>query len=711
MAKRIVPSDFKTHLIDQLIESVSEPANTVYYAFIGDHIAAGDTQEEVAQPTTSSRQLNIQTYRNMILGKRLEPDDFRIMIPRYDWQSGEIYDMYDDQDPNLLQKRFFVAVNETAFIHVYKCLFNNNGAPSTVQPIFNDVSFDENLFEPGDNYYQTSDGYQWKYMYSIDSQTFAKFATQKYIPVVANTTSENNAQNGSIDVVRITEPGKFYNNTIASNFTQVIPDGADATKYILPLGAYNVRDFYKNTIMHITEGTGAGEYRRVVSSNATPSGVQITLEDRFTSDLDQTTRFEISPEVKITSDGTQLVNAVARAIVNANASNSIYRVEVLEPGLGYNFANAEILVGTQGADSGGDSSGELAEIVNAVAVPIIPPPGGHGSNSAIELGGTALEIHAEFIQSENGTVPAENSFAQFGIIRDPLFANVEIKTIPASDANSVLFGYDGEFVEGELVYQFTKKRLFGVFDVVEDSNTVIANTVTTTEELDLGNELSVDDYVYLTSDTQETYNHFTTVSNILGNNGIQLTDAPNWSDSSVSLYYATPTAKAVVNQIVGDSIFLRECDDKFVTDRLMIGSLSHAVGNVQAINVNDRLPENTGVYDFRAFNQTTVLAGNISESFELDEVVFQSETGAEGVVFATEGSGSDTKVYLTRVTGEFDTSKSVIGRSSNAQVLPGFNKYSGELDPTSGNIIYLQNDVAVTRSGNRSEKIRIILEF
>ena len=699
MAKKIVPSDFKTHLIEQLIESVDEPANTVYYAFVGDHLSSGDTQEEVTEPTNRLQDLNVETYRNMIFGKRLTSDDFKVVIPRYNWVPDTAYDMYDDADADLLSKRFYVAVDETAFIHVYKCLSNANGNPSTIQPTFNDVRFDEDLFESGDNYYETADGYQWKYMYSVDSQTFNKFATQKYMPVVANNVVEDNAQNGSIDVIKVDSHGKFYNNSIKSNFNESAITG-NPLIYGLPRGSSDVENFYANTILHLTEGKGAGQYKRVVRSFANNFGTYVEIADNFAVNPDPTTRFEISPEVRVTSDGTQTIDVVARAIINANASNSVHRVEILEPGLNYNFAEATVLVGTQGPSSGG-SAGEIAEVVSAEVRPIIPPPGGHGANSAVQFGGRALAIHVEFNQSEGNTIPAENTFAQFGIVRDPLFANVEITFVKKSDG---LDGSDGEFVEGEHVYQFTKKRLFGEFTVTEDQANVI-----TTDDTDLKNELVKGDFVYLTSDTNALFNYFTTVNNVINSTAIQLANTPTWSATNAVLYYATPSANAVVNQVLDNNkLFLRECDNRLVIDRLLVGNTSHAIANVQTINVNDRLANN-GVYDFNAFNQTTVISGSISDAAALikNERLYQETSGAEGFLHSVEGS----KVFLTKISGEFDTSESIIAANSGETISAPFDKYSGELDPTSGNIIYLQNDIPVTREGNRSEEIRVILEF
>ena len=132
MSKRIVPREFKTHLITQMVESISEPANTTYYSFIGDHVASGVTEDDVVAPSRSGQDLNIDTYRNMIFGKRLNQSDMRVMIPRYDWQAGNTYVSFDDDDPDLYDKPFYVVVDESSYKHVYKCLYNANNAASTI---------------------------------------------------------------------------------------------------------------------------------------------------------------------------------------------------------------------------------------------------------------------------------------------------------------------------------------------------------------------------------------------------------------------------------------------------------------------------------------------------------------------------------------------------------------------------------------------------
>ena len=693
MAKQIVPSDFKTHLIDQLIESVDEPSNTVYYAFVGNHANTGIQADDVVAPTQKLQDLNVDTYRNMIFGKRLTSGDFSVMIPRYDWTSGTVYSAYDDEDATLFDKKFYVAVDETSYIHVYKCLSNANGAASNAQPTFGDVTTNAALFANNDEYYETSDGYQWKYMYSVDSTTFDKFATQSFMPVVANTQVENNAKNGAIDVIKVDTHGRFYNNTLASDFSESSIIGGTTVK--LPAGSKQIVNFYANTIMHLVAGEGVGQYRRVTASTANGSGQYVTLESAFITTPNSNTQYQISPEVRITSDGTQTVNAVARAIVNANASNSIHRIEVLEAGLNYNYANAVILTATPDETELGVEIPVVAATVRA----IIPPPGGHGANSAVELGGRILGIHAKFSNTESNTVIADNVFTQFGIIRDPLFANVQVTTIKQSDGSA---GVDGDFVEGENIKQITRKKLCGTYTVESGNTIIVANS-----DQNLDEELNAGEYLFVTDGSVATENHLAFIESVINSTSIQLNTAPSWDSSSANLYFATITANAVVKEVVSSTtILLEQCDNKFVGDKLIVGMTSQAVANVSAINVNGRLASNA-VYDFAAFNQMIRLSGTVTGTILENDTLSQTSTGASALVHSVSGSN----VFVTRVTGTFSNSAAIVSANNGGTIGIGFTRHDGELDPTSGSIIYLQNDIAVSRANNSSEEIRIILEF
>jgi len=729
MAKKLVPSEFKTHLIDQIVESVTEPANTVYYAFVGNHMTDASTIEEIDEPLEKLKNLSIDTYRNMIFGKKITSNDVKIMIKRNDWVANTVYQMYDDEVEDLYDKNFHVVVDENSFKHVYKCLYNAGGKVSTSKPLFQDAKYDAALFQEGDNYYETADGYQWKYMYSIPSTTFTKFATQNYIPVVANTTVSNNATEGSIDVVKVDTGGRNYNNFVRAQFNNSdIGARGTSDELRLPAGSSTVQDFYANTIMYLTSGTGAGQYRKIKSSEDPSSNGQVfvTLDQDGDDDIyglfnpspDGTTTYEIMPECRIIGDGTETVTAYARAIIDEASTNSVSKIEMLDVGRDYNFATAEILQGVVGSSANNFLSvGEKTAPTPATVRPMISPQGGHGTNSAIELGGRFLSMYMKFERDEGDTIPTENSFSQFGIIRDPLFSNVEIGT--TTSANTSQAGADGTFAANETFVQFEKLKLQGSFTVV-DGNTALVQEAN--GSFDYSAFLKDSDYIFIKSDTSVTYNHLSKVA-ISGSNNtsIELQTAPSFTltpgttTSNTTAYLARVISTGKIKQVSNTSSFYaNKVDPSLVPGELIYGQTSKSVANVASININSRIQANTAQYNFGSYRQVTTILGTLADPntpFEADEEVYQTNKDFTAKVF----SANNTHLLVTNVSGTLDTSVDIIGRNNGAvlQSTVGntLDKYNGDLDPTEGNIIYLQNDVPVTRNQNQTEEIRVILEF
>jgi hypothetical protein len=183
------------------------------------------------------------------------------MTDRYDWESGTVYDAYDDQDIYLYTKEFFVLTQEAGAYHVFKCLNNNNAAESTQQPLISETAAD-------DVYYSTSDGYQWKYMYSFDTISYGRFATDTYIPVVANSAVVGNAVSGAIETYKIASPGGNYNSYTNGYFTDIAVGGN--TQYFGIQGT-------DTTVLTISANTfSLGETVTQVYGGVTANGVVVS---------------------------------------------------------------------------------------------------------------------------------------------------------------------------------------------------------------------------------------------------------------------------------------------------------------------------------------------------------------------------------------------------------------------------------------------------
>jgi hypothetical protein len=207
-------------------KDVSQDGDTkVYFTFGKIDPWANDSAPQ--QANTSVTSLN-EVWNNMIGAKLLTGNEISHVIPRNNWTANFEYHAYDHCECSLLlfnpNTKFYIVTTDW---NVYKCIANNyNGAPSTVMPtqILTDRAVEE------------TDGYVWKYMYTITDAERLKYVTNNHMPVktlVANDGSlqwqvQNNAVSGTIDSIKVVDGGSGYCN--ASNIIITITgDGTGAT--------------------------------------------------------------------------------------------------------------------------------------------------------------------------------------------------------------------------------------------------------------------------------------------------------------------------------------------------------------------------------------------------------------------------------------------------------------------------------------------------
>jgi hypothetical protein len=190
-------------------------------------------------------------------------------------------------------------------------------------------------------------------------------------------------------------------------------------------------DFYKGSIFYITAGTGAGQQRTISEYIVTGSARRVLLATDFDTAIDSTSRFEISPRIAVIGDGQGLQ---ARAIVNTS-TYAVDTVEIINRGYGYTYGSAKVY-GNTGIVEGSNSVAQQAN--NANVSIIIGPKGGHGSDPINELNGSVVGISIDFANNENGNISINNDYRQFGLIKDPLFANVQlsISDVTLTDGSS-----------------------------------------------------------------------------------------------------------------------------------------------------------------------------------------------------------------------------------------------------------------------------------
>lgn len=231
----VITDKFKKQVLDDLFDDFKDSDNVRYYAAIGRSEDWNDS--DVATVPTNSF-ADVRTARNSMQSVKLI-EDLSYVIPRRTWVANLIYSAFDDNDVGFPENPFYVINSNN---EVYICLQqgkrqDGSSQLSTVSPTGNTTGAPFTL----------SDGYTWKFLYSIGALRADKFLSSQYQPVqyVAATDSDspaeelqqeivqNNAVRGQILSYRITNGGQGYTSTPT---VTVVGDGTGAQAYAVRAG-------------------------------------------------------------------------------------------------------------------------------------------------------------------------------------------------------------------------------------------------------------------------------------------------------------------------------------------------------------------------------------------------------------------------------------------------------------------------------------------
>jgi len=385
--------------------------------------------------TPSYFNVNYDIADDIMSMKKIQSSDATHSIPRINWANNTLYNEWDDKFPVPLTAtpgslRYFMLTDD---YNVYKCIDNNRGANSTVKPTTTGTSIES-----------TSDGYRWKYMYTISAGEQLKFLTVDFMPVKTLTANDGSAQwtvqqnarasgNGSIHHVKIIADGAGYLHT--TNTFQTVTN----TSWMkLKSSASGVDGTYVGSGLFISEGAAAGQLRKIVKywgSNNT-----LIVNSAFSVTPNTSSRYIISPLVTIRGDSGGTTTSRATAYVSNTFGGSVRKITVVSQGRSYSYANATI---TANSSHG----------FGATARPIISPLNGHGSDPVDELGGTTIFLNIRTSGAESNTFPTNNDFRLIGILRDPILANGSYANASVIDQTTRINVelVTGDFIEDEIV--------------------------------------------------------------------------------------------------------------------------------------------------------------------------------------------------------------------------------------------------------------------
>lgn len=643
-------------------------ANGEYYFFISDHTThANNLIQDLEQTNATLR----NARRNMIQGKRIANTDMALMIRYIPYQSNKAFDMYDDI-LDLTERDFYCVVNASSWFHVFKCLDNNFGANSTVEPNFADIS------GANTDFYRTSDGYVWKYMYSASSAQVAKFGTSTRFPVVPNTVVTEQALAGSIDVIKIENKGLRYNNYLTGTFSVLDVRVTNNTTYRLTNSvASSVNGFYTGCSFYISAGAGAGQFATVVDYITTEGGNYAVIDEPFEINPTNGSEYEIYPGVVITGSGSETIPAVARALVNSVAGNAIYRIEMFERGAHYDYAIANVVA---------NAVVGVTQVANVR--PIYPPTYGHGYNAALELLSKEAEVSILLSNSESNTILTSNRFQQIGIIKNPLFANVQLNIVNTS----------GAFLAGEKLLSIRPLRI---------TDNVVTNTTSSTiidASGKFSKHLTIGDYVYITN-TAVTLSQLGIVSGILNTTAFTISVNSFVSTPNATIWTAQPLATAYVDTFLSATqLLVTNVTAEIVGNDFIIGV---STGSTATVNTIQR---NAVTKGFETFIQLYKYKGELTfNNFVANELISQN-TSANGLLHTATVTGGNVVLYTSNQVGVFDINSEVTGNTSGALAIIQ-EVFLPELVFDTGEIIYLENIEAVFRQPNQTERFKILFAY
>ena len=259
----IITNKFRVHNQEQFVESFSESGANVYYLGIGRPQAYAtatrpdsrtDNSGSDSAPLTPVDSIGDEfyTFDDMLAAKKVATSDISIVIPRRNWATGTVYDYYRHDYGNrvtggtstqtaasgatsLFDATFYVM---SSTFNVYKCLDNNSGANSTVEPTGTSSSI-----------LTTGDGYKWKYMYTLSAGQQTNFLSTDFMAVATNSTVSSAAVDGAVNIVKIKTAGSGGTNGTHTGVA-IRGDGSSGVATVIVSGGA------VTTVTVTTPGTG-----------------------------------------------------------------------------------------------------------------------------------------------------------------------------------------------------------------------------------------------------------------------------------------------------------------------------------------------------------------------------------------------------------------------------------------------------------------------
>lgn len=424
MAK-VVTENFRVESTNEFVDSFADANGNNYY------IMASSVDED---STIANTQKDIREFqRKVVFGNKIDSNNVRYMFNIKPWVTGTVYDIFDDTQ-DMSTKNFYVTVldgtiNETSY-KVYKCLRNNNGAPSTDSPPTSELDSEYEI--------TSGDGYVWKYLFDVPPAQYLLFGTSKFLPFIPNPIVTANATQSISDIlITDVDAGAFKpyligedatptQGTIASVSSDIIVD-----QYQLQVTCSkvpkNATDAYTNMYIRTTNGHIFDIVESSIPANV-DSTTNKTLNIFVKTPINLNNEAGLSggacfivPKIEITepddSTGTQ---AIAYGVLSNEGT--LTSINFKTKGSGYTSASAQV------------KAPPALVFADTSVRTIVSPTGGHGSDPVHELFMSKVGTVTSFVTDTNTNIPDSNQYTKIGLVKNPTFRD---GTYPADFDNRV----------------------------------------------------------------------------------------------------------------------------------------------------------------------------------------------------------------------------------------------------------------------------------
>lgn len=181
----IITDKLKKQVLESIITDIDSSDNNYY-------IGVGRSEVWNVSDTAPTPENTLREIRN--LGFSLQSmktvADKSFVVPRYNWSSGSIYSGFNDDQAGHPNQAYYVITDEN---HVYICLQPGRNAAgasviSTVKPTGTAAGA-----------FKTSDGYVWKFLYSLGALTVSKFLAANFMPITKILSTDGNSSASEVE--------------------------------------------------------------------------------------------------------------------------------------------------------------------------------------------------------------------------------------------------------------------------------------------------------------------------------------------------------------------------------------------------------------------------------------------------------------------------------------------------------------------------------